>query len=386
MKIVLLVSSISKSNPGIGGHYYSLIETANRLVEKHDVVIVNIGLKEAISLKEIDHRVIHIIEKRPKIYQIYRRLKTIIDNEKVDVIHSFDHISFLWGRLIGQKSKISYSLTKCGGVNPIYYPFAEHMVLYSEENMNFFRNKWKYRNSNFYLIPNRIQKFKNDDLRIKKIEGKLGDYKNTFKFLRITRIKEYYFESSLQLVKLVNKLTDDGLPCCLIFIGTIESQECFEKLKMHSRDNCFFFTNPLFTDNSKELIAISDAVLGTGRSFMEASSKSKMMLAPISDGCYPLLINKENFFKAFAYNFSERISINNFDENENYMSIKNAITNSDVYRRKTQLSNNLFEEYFDANVLCEKYDRMFQRMTRKFKKNRIDLILHILFVVRAYLR
>lgn len=386
MKIVFLISSISKSNPGIGGHYYSLIETVNRLAENHNVVIINIGIKEAISLKTINHRVINVVEKGPKIYKIYRGLKPIINNEKPDIIHSFDHISFLWARLNGQKSKIPYSLTKCGGVNPIYYPFVEHMVLFSEENRNHFQKKPKYKNSNLYLIPNRIQKFKSDDIRIKKIEDKIGVYKNTFKFLRITRIKEYYLESSLQLVKLINKLSDEGIKCSLIFIGTIESDECFEKLKEHSRENCFFFTTPDFTVNAKEIIDVSDAVLGTGRGFMEASSKSKMMLTPISGSYYPLLINEKNFSAAFAYNFSERISIKHFDENENYLAIKNTLTYSDLYANKLQLANELFEEFFDSKNINEKYGRMFHKMKRPIKKNRIDLLLHILFVIRAYLK
>src|SRR5690606_34104832 len=150
---------------------------------------------------------------------------TIILKEKPDILHSFDHISFLWARLSGNKFKIPYSITKCGGVNPIYYPYAEHMVLYSEENKLFFQNESKYKNSNLHLIPNRIQKFEIDFDRIRLLQKELGDYKNVFTFLRITRFKAYYHDSSLQLIKLINKLQDDGIKCCLIFIGTVESEE-----------------------------------------------------------------------------------------------------------------------------------------------------------------
>src|SRR5690554_518374 len=184
MKIVFLISSISKTNPGIGGHYYSLIETLNQLAKTHTVWVINIGIKEAISLNKLDHKVINVIEKGPKLYSIYKRVKGIINEEKPDIIHSFDHISFLWARLVGQKLKIPYSLTKCGGVNPVYYPFVEHLVLFSEENKQHFQSKTKYINSNIHIIPNRIQRFE-------------SDYNNFFKYLRITRIKEYYFESSV---------------------------------------------------------------------------------------------------------------------------------------------------------------------------------------------
>src|SRR5690606_33889480 len=159
MKIFFLISSIIKTNPGIGGHYYSLLETVKRISEKHEVAIVNIGTKRAVSLQDIEYDIHYIIEKGPKIYSIYKKLNTIILKEKPDILHSFDHISFLWARLSGNKFKIPYSITKCGGVNPIYYPYAEHMVLYSEENKLFFQNESKYKNSNLHLIPNRIQRF-----------------------------------------------------------------------------------------------------------------------------------------------------------------------------------------------------------------------------------
>jgi hypothetical protein len=48
--IFYLISSISKNNPGLGGHYFSLMHIAEAVSEEKDVAIVNIGTKKAKGL------------------------------------------------------------------------------------------------------------------------------------------------------------------------------------------------------------------------------------------------------------------------------------------------------------------------------------------------
>src|SRR5690554_849813 len=127
--------------------------------------------------------------------------------------------------------------------------------------------------------------------------------------------------------------------------------------------------------NAKQLLDISDAVLGTGRGFMEASSKSKIMLAPIKSSSFPLLINEENFKEAFNYNFSERLTISNFDESENYHDIKEIITTSTLKQRKSELAIKLFNEFFDSNRINTKYAAVFSKMKKNNKKAYFDLFL-----------
>ena len=55
MKIVYFIGSIKKTNEGIGGHYYSLLETAKQIARKHEVIIINIGIKLAKSLVDCPH-------------------------------------------------------------------------------------------------------------------------------------------------------------------------------------------------------------------------------------------------------------------------------------------------------------------------------------------
>lgn len=384
MKIILFISSISKANPGLGGHYYSLIETAKRLAEGHEIIVLNIGTKKARALIDCDQKKHYVIEKGPKIWTIYKQVKTIISNEKPDIIHCFDDISLLWARLVGHKLKIPFSITKCGGPNAKYYPYAEHLVLFSEENRQYHLKSPKYKDSKIYLIPNRIQSFEDDNNRINLIENEISGDSHIFKFLRIARIGRRYLKSSLQLINLVNKLNNDGIKCCLIFIGIIDYENSYNQLKSQAMENCYFFTSKELTTNAKEIINVGDAVLGTGRSFMEASSKSKILLSPIKDGTIPLLINSKNFDKAFEYNFSERVNIKNYDENINYENIKKAILDNNEKLKYSSFAQNIFIEYFDTNKLNEKYEVVFNKMNSPNQKRYWDLMLHTLFVMRSY--
>ncbi len=385
MKVIFIISSIRKTNEGIGGHYYSLLETTKQISKKHKVIVINIGVKPAKSLVGCPHKVYSVIHQGPALLAIYKDVKAIIEEEKPDVLHSFDHIAHYWARLVGARLKIPICLTKCGGVNPIYFSYTKNLILYSQENLKFFSQKKKFIDSNFYLIPNRIAEFDDDWEAINRIEDGIGHYRNTFKFLRITRIGDTYLKSSLQLISLVNQLTKDGVACCLIFVGVVESDECFLQLKQAAGDNCFFITDSEYTQNAKRLINVADAVLGTGRGFMEAASKSKIMLCPNQHSQNPVLVNEHTFDEAFAFNFSERIKISGFDEQKNVEEIKNII-NLAAEKNKLQIfSRKLFEEYFDISEVVEKYDAIYEMLTIE-PIRLFDLFLYTLFVIRKYYR
>jgi len=387
MKIGFVISSINSKSNGLGGHYHSLLETADQLSKKHDVFIINVGNNPAKALKGTKFKLFLIIDKGYAIFRTYKKIISILKNEKPDMLHAFDSSAYYWVRLAGNKLQIPFCITKCGGVNPVYFPYAKNLVLFSTENLNFFKSKRKFKDSNLSLIPNRIKDFEDDNSQIEKIHYRLGIYANTFKFLRITRIGNYYHNSSLQLICLVNKLSNDGIKCCAIFIGTVEDEHYLKELKKQGNSNCFFFTEPEFTKNAKHLINSADAVLGTGRSFMEAAAKEKILLSPVQNSFIPALIKRENFKTAFYYNFSERITIKNFDESLNYNQIKNVIQNKEKQKEQTAFAAEIFTEYFDAKKIGDKYEKVYANAQKaKTPKKRIDWLLHTLFLIRNYYR
>ena len=386
MKIAFIISSINSKSNGNGGHYFSLIETVKMLSINNEVVIYNIGNSPAIALKNTEFKLISIVHKKIAFTQIYKDLLVSIKEEQPEIIHSFDAIAYFWGRLVSSKLNIKSCLTKCGGINQIYFPFCDNFILYSKENFDYYQSKNKFKNSNLFLIPNRINTFPNDKKRIIKLKGYIKEeHLNSFKFLRISRISNYYIKSTLQIINLVNDLNELGINCIFIYIGSVEDKTVLSELKDSSNQSyVYIFTQDEFTNNSKELIDFSDAVLGTGRSYMEAASKGKIMLAYNPKGKYPLLINDKNFSTAFKYNFSERIETK--DKNTE-LSLFSKVINDENYKIKLKdFSIESFSKFFDSSRIEELHKELYININLKAKYNILDTILNGLFVLKNYLK
>jgi len=386
MKIAFIISSINSKSNGNGGHYFSLIETVKKLSISHEVIIYNIGNSPAVALDNLEFKVLPIIYKKISIYKIYKDLLVSIKSENPSIIHSFDSLAFFWARLVSSKLKIKNCLTKCGGGNQIYYPLCDNFILYSQENIDYYRSKRKFKNSNLYLIPNRISKFSNDEERIKLLASHLNkEHLNFFKFLRISRIGNYFLKSALQTIDLVKDLNEAGAKCVFIYIGSIEDQILFNQLKENNSFSfVYFFTEEVFTNNSKELINFSDAVLGTGRSYMEACSKAKVMLAYNPEGKYPFLINDENFDKAFKYNFSERIKAdNNKDDLQLFL---NVIEDESLRNKLKDFSLKSYSKFFDSTRIEPLHNEIYLNINNNVKYNILDIMFNGLFVLKSYLK
>ena len=387
MKIVFIISSINSKSNGRGGHYHSLLETVKEISKKHEVVIVNIGNKPADALLNTNFKTYRIINKI-SIYKTYKELKKIIKEEKPEILHAFDLLAFYWTRISGHLLAIPFCLTKCGGKNPkFYFPYVKNLILYSLENEIYFKTKNKFRDSNQFLIPNRIQKFEDNIEGILKIQNNLKmEHKNSFKFLRITRIGSYYEDSSLQLIQLVKKLREKGLDCCLIFIGKVEEELVFKGLKNEGGDFTYFFTENEYTLNAKSFINCADAIMGTGRSFMEAAAKDKILLSPIKNSSIPMLIKPSNFTKAFKFNFSERIFISDYNEINNFNLIKFTIENKSNQKKLQQFSSEIYNNFFDSEKITKQYENVYHSIHIKEDIHLIDFYFHTLFLIRSYYR
>lgn len=383
MKILFVISSINSKSCGLGGHYNSLIETADQLTKYHEVVLVNIGNRCAKALETTSHRCIYIIHSRGNILATYHDLSDLINRERPDILHAFDNLAYFWVRLLSINKGIKCCMTKCGGINPIYSPIAESLILYSSENLEFYRRKYSFRNSNLALIPNRIRSFPDDSYRIGELESILGENDVGFRFLRISRIGEYYQNSALQFLRLINALNMSGIKCCAIFVGTVEDTVSIEKLRNIGGGNTFFFLDKHYTTNAKEIINCADAVLGTGRSFMEAASKGKLLLAPVAGWRYPAMITSNNFHKAFYYNFSERTHLDNESQYNNYLQIKETIMSTSKLSEAQYFSYQIFKRYFNSDKIAQNYENVYSE-TKLAKKHWFDIFIHTLFLLRAY--
>ena len=382
MKIAFVISCINSKSNGSGGHYYSLLETVFQVSNKYETLIVSIGNVKPKVLDSYNGK-LYVLKLNKNINRPLRDLSKIVKKEEVDVLHAFDDLAFFWSRTVSYQEKIKSCLTKCGGRNPkFYYPTSNTLVNFSQENYSYFKNKKKFASSELFFVPNRLRAFDSDKKRILSLYEELPvNMQNSFKFLRISRLGKYYQKSAEQLIRLVKKLRSENINACAIFVGKIESIEVYEELKAIGQGCVFFFTSDEYTIDAKKLIDVSDAVLGTGRSFMEASSEGKILFSPSLDAEVPVLISKDNFAEAFFFNFSERISFRNLDLSSNYNQLKNLIFDVQLKKKYAAFSNSLFKQYFDSDLLVDKMSSIY-KVSRIEKRNYIDLLLHRTFLLR----
>lgn len=353
MKIIFFISASQQSK---GGHYYSLLETANLLNKKCDILIISIGIKKSPVLEEYKGRYLHINE--GSIINTFQALVKILKNEKADIYHAFDSTVFFYVRNLSFFYKIPNVLTKCGGANAKNYPVCDNLILYSIENFEYYKNKKNYSKTKINFIPNRVSKPDQNYQRINKLKEKI--LKNIPVMLRITRINSVYEQSIFQTINLVKLLNKNQLNLQFILIGSVHDKHIYQKLKLHECKYIKFIVDEEYHINSSQLIDIADIVVGTGRGFMEASSMGKIMLAPTANLEIPVLVNEDNFLDIFKYNFSPRYKSNK-DTNQILYEITECLKNEDksnIFIKKMAL------EYFMVDTVAEKYISIYKGSRR----------------------
>jgi len=233
MKITYIISNINSQSKGNGGHYYSLLSTVSAIGKIHEIRIVNIGSNESMAFKNSGIEIVNIIDKELNNFKLLKQLFVFLKTDKPDLLHAFDEFAFFYVRVINVLLKKPIVLTKCGGGNPKYfYPLCKNLIVYSKENLIFFKTVKKYRNSNILHIPNRVSEFESDGKRILELREKFHLVNYKFVFLRIARIGKAYRKSIIELIKIVNQLNDKNISTCLLLIGTIEDISVFEEIKL----------------------------------------------------------------------------------------------------------------------------------------------------------
>ena len=386
MKVLYIISTIGQCS-GNGGHYYSLRTTAEYVNKKIDCAIIVIGTKESPVINQSKIKIYNLVYDKINILnliQIIKDTKIVAKLEEAEIIHTFDEDAFLFGSLISIICKKPHVHTKCGGGNPrIAFPKVNNLILYSRENMNYFQKSRRFNRSNIYYIPNRVGENFQNISKINKIKSIINT--NDKLFLMISRINDYKKSSLLQSINLINKLNANGLKSTLIIIGVIQDVETYDEIKSNSNESIHIFTDDDYTINASQLIDVADFVVGSGRSFMEAASRGKIMLCPLNNSMYPLLITSENFQEAFDKNFSHRLIIDEFDSNENYIKISRTLTDQKYATQISRYIKSASDEYFDMDGKIDTYCEIYQRMEPRYCFNPLDMLVFIYRIIKRNL-
>ncbi|WP_327018710.1 hypothetical protein [Croceibacter atlanticus] len=369
-KKILFLIYTSKYSSGGGGHFYSLKSISKSLDSKLNYQIINLGYAKTKVFKDTEKFQFFLLKKWDIIYRFFSLLK-IVRNINPDVIHAFDSKSLFVARSLSFFLNINIVSTKCGGPNgnSKYISTADSFILFSKENFEFYS---KFTNDRIpkFLLPNRIEEVKVDNSHIQNFKKKYN-INDELLVLRISRFNPYYNLTFIQTINLFKQIHYKNKNSRLLFIGTIQSQEYYENLKLLIlKENLpiDLITIEEFTHNAKKLLPIADIVIATGRGVMEAASLNKIIFCPVTNSKFPVALNKNTFNLLFSMNFSER-------------SIVNEISSIDferiIKKKENQYTRYFFDKYFNVNNVSNKYLAIYSNV-KKHRQNPLNYLINLI--------
>lgn len=367
MRILYLISPDGK---GMGGHNHSFRTVLGALGREVDCLGVGVGTVASPVHALSGQRTVALVAKPFSIGDLWQQLLPLARAEQPDIIHAFDPNSYFFGRRLGMVLGRPTVLTKCGGPNPMrYFPRAEDLVLFSQENLDYFQHHPGFHGSRLHLIPNRVEEVSPNPALVSRLRAAMPGAGPIF--LRICRICPFHEESVLQLTRLVGRLRREGCPARLLVIGFVLDDACRARIERALGPGDRLETGMEYTRNASEVLDVGDFVLGTGRSFMEAACRSRILLAPLEGVATPALVTPANADQLFRSNFSQRGRIEGFSEEENYAEIKRAVTDPRRVGELRAHARTLFEKYFSIASAVPRYLSIYRNLEgRKTKRSR----------------
>jgi len=368
---------------GCGGHSRSLKTTVEALQRKIECTVIDIGFRPSPVIASTKVKSYHVYYNGLNLWSAFRRIGRIIAEEEADVLHVFNSNVFFLARLMSIACHKPLLLTKCGGPSPRkYFPCADQIVVYHMQDLDYFTSHSKFRDSQIHFIPNRVTRAQSNPSRIAGLRSRLRAGGKTF--LRIARFAPEYLPSMMQSINLVNRLNREGHACQLALIGAPQEPQVLEEVARRENENIRVFYGEEFTVDAHELIDAAEFVIGTGRGFMEAASRGRVLLTPLCEENLPLLVTEETFHRVFATNFSPRNRVDDYDEEANYRAIVRALKDPSFTRELCRQSIDYFERYFNIDHVIDKHERIARSAHLAKKLRPADLALSAYLSLRAY--
>jgi glycosyltransferase involved in cell wall biosynthesis len=385
MKLLFFISS--EGGKAAGGHFNSLHQVSLEMAKTCEVRIIMLGKVLSPILKENPFLTDHIVLGHgvKDILKLNASLKLLFKSFKPDVIHCFDTNSLNRILLTRKTRNIPIVLNKCGGRNPIKknYQHADATVVFSKENQKWYLDNKYYDDASIFLIPNRVRALNilNEDLR----KEKANPDKTTF--VRVSRLGGAYEMTLLQTFNLLEKLSKTS-EVELYVIGRIQDEARFKKLVTEGEKQNFnikYITDERAAKGS-DFLYLADFVVGTGRSFMEATSLGIPSLTPAQNAEMPILVNATNVEQFLATNFSERNIAEDGDEEETLDAVFKLVADNSIYVKQKKETKSFFEEYFGTSKINQKYIEVYDFALNKDINRKMLFQKNLLYILKFIIK
>jgi glycosyltransferase involved in cell wall biosynthesis len=382
MKVLFFIYSSGNAS---GGHFHSLNQISKEVGKEHNVGIISMGPKSSPVFNSNQFFLEHINVGSPlrSLINLNKQIKTILNNFKPNLLHCFDTGALNYILVLPSTFKYPVILNKCGGPNPLRknYQHANGIILFSAENYLWFKNNRHYNKKTVYLIPNRVEKLQflqESKRKEQKSAGKIT-------FMRVSRIGGAYEKTLLDTYNMIEYLKEQ-FPVELIVVGRIQDKkryEYFQNMAMIKKLPIKFITDERASHGSNFLY-LSDFVIGTGRSLMEAMSLGIPVLTPAINSDWPVLVTANNFESFFQTNFSERNVAPNTTLISNRNSIIELIKNPIAYKNEKSMASKLFNSYFGTEKILSAYSEVYYSILEKPVRKFSLLIKNLPYLIKFH--
>lgn len=350
---------ISTHGHGRGGHFHSLSHISSKMASGHDVSIISIGPGNSQIIRDSPQFLNHIWFNGVNVFHTRDAILSNINLFRPEILHCFDASSYAIVTSLVNTDRFKVVLTKCGGPNPRVYPFARNLIVFSREDYDWFCTKKTFKDSRITLIPNRVNPVLLDSSwrPVEKVPG-------SFVFVRICRIGRTHRKSVEDSMQLISYFHTQGYRHVrLLVIGVIEDMDVFSELNRKARmisSGVQFLTDSQVTEKASRMLYLADAVVGTGRGFMEAASVGVPLLTLNAEDRYPVLIDGDNYLDAFRTNFSQRNRFTGYDRQRNLDKIERLVTDRSYAAELSALSRRIFETDCDVSHAENRYTEFYR--------------------------
>lgn len=308
-RLVFLAMAAPK---GVAGHHYSMRDLARAFSRRGwqvDVILFSkTGAGVSPALTDFD----------PKFFKTgfgygfaIRELQRWTRDKSVNFFIAFDELSnrIATCALFARLEKLLP--VKPGWVStPSWSAASLEFVVFSAEDLLYYRNHLKYRNVHTNLITGRVDVPVTDQAAVEEIRRdyltKHGAQALALCPVRIERGKLFFLDAVLQSFEIQRR--DSDVKLALLIIGAEQDADFRKEIELKAEGlPVSICSDERFTRQLSAVLPAGDIVYAMGRTVMEALLHGRRVFCPSGEKNHPLWeITSDNFYTALSGNFTGR--------------------------------------------------------------------------------
>jgi len=298
------------------------------------------------------------------------RLREIVCQHGIDLIHAFDARSYLHTYVAGLRERVPVLCTLCGGTDPCYnLPAAPTLIVFSEEQKQKMIKTFRWPNDRVEVVRTRldVRQIVDDQHRLDEEEARvLGLDPDSPKIMMISSFDGTKIRSIHKVLNAAEMLFSRDIRFQLVLIGG--KGPLHDQAQMRAREICerygsgsVILTGPIM--RAFRLLQRADIVLGVGRSAFEGMAYGKPTLI-VGEKGYAGTMSPNTVDALAWYNFSGRNQHEEVDAESLVATVGALLHDPEQCRRLGAFGREFVFREIDAAHGAKRIREIYHRVTR----------------------